>query len=275
MAENIVFIGGGNMARSLIGGLLQAQHPQQNLFVVDPNTQARQLLRSQFDIAIESTAEKVLSQADVVLLAVKPQVLKEVCVELAPIFRQRPCLVISIVAGIKLSSINHWLGGDYPIVRVMPNTPALIGEGASGLYANPKVSEKQKEIAQNIVSAVGTTVWVSSEKLLNVVTALSGSGPAYHFYFMEIMIRWATAAGLPENIAKTLTLNTAKGAALMALSNDMEVDELRRQVTSKGGTTEAALKSLESENLERLLSRALEAANQRADQLAKELGESQ
>ncbi len=275
MAENIVFIGGGNMARSLIGGLLQAAHPHENLFVVDPNLEARQLLQSQFDISIQATAENVLPQADVILLAVKPQVLKTVCEDIAPMLKQRPCLIISIVAGIELSSINQWLGSDNAIVRVMPNTPALIGEGASGLYANAKVSDKQKKSAQKILDAVGSTVWVASEKMLNVVTALSGSGPAYYFYFMEIMIHWAKAAGLPEDIAETLTLNTAKGAAMMALSSEMEVDELRRQVTSKGGTTEAALKSLESDNLEQLLSRALEAANLRADQLAKELGGNQ
>lgn len=275
MAENIVFIGGGNMARSLIGGLLQAAHPHENLFVVDPNLEARQLLQSQFDISIQATAENVLPQADVILLAVKPQVLKTVCEDIAPMLKQRPCLIISIVAGIELSSINQWLGSDNAIVRVMPNTPALIGEGASGLYANAKVSDKQKKSAQKILDAVGSTVWVASEKMLNVVTALSGSGPAYYFYFMEIMIHWAKAAGLPEDIAETLTLNTAKGAAMMALSSEMEVDELRRQVTSKGGTTEAALKSLESDNLEQLLSRALEAATLRADQLAKELGGNQ
>lgn len=275
MAENIVFIGGGNMARSLIGGLLQAAHPHENLFVVDPNLEARQLLQSQFDISIQATAENVLPQADVILLAVKPQVLKTVCEDIAPMLKQRPCLIISIVAGIELTSINQWLGSDNAIVRVMPNTPALIGEGASGLYANAKVSDKQKKSAQKILDAVGSTVWVASEKMLNVVTALSGSGPAYYFYFMEIMIHWAKAAGLPEDIAETLTLNTAKGAAMMALSSEMEVDELRRQVTSKGGTTEAALKSLESDNLEQLLSRALEAANLRADQLAKELGGNQ
>jgi pyrroline-5-carboxylate reductase len=273
MSKNISFIGGGNMARSLIGGLMQNHYPIDSFCVVDPNPDARAQLEQTFGVHTQSQVDANLAFADVLLLAVKPQVLKQVCAQIAPHLGTNSPLVISIVAGIEASTIDKWLGGDVSIVRAMPNTPALIGEGASALFANERVKPEQKQIAQEILDAVGISVWVDAEALLNVVTAVSGSGPAYFFKVMEIMLKWARMSGLSDDASRSLVLHTALGAATMALKSDHEVDELRRQVTSKGGTTEAALNCFQTEGLIQTIEHGLQAAHERAQSLAIELGD--
>jgi pyrroline-5-carboxylate reductase len=263
----IGFIGAGNMARSLAGGLINNGWPESGLLLADPLPEQRQGVESALGLKTSADNREVAARAGILVLAVKPQVMAAVARGLAETVRAKRPLVISLAAGVRLEALERWLGADLPIVRVMPNTPALIGSGASGLYANRHVSEAQREQAEAILRAVGVTVWLDNEGLLDAVTALSGSGPAYFFLVMEALEQAAVRAGLEAQQARLLTLETAYGAAKMALEGGEEPSVLRRRVTSPGGTTEAAVKVLEDGGVRRLFDEAVRAAGARAREL--------
>jgi pyrroline-5-carboxylate reductase len=266
----IGFIGGGNMAASLIGGLINSGVPVSDISVAEPDEQRRQTLEQQF--SINTTADNnVIAHNEVIVLAVKPQLLKQVCTQLdAP--PQNNHMFISIAAGIRSTDINRWLNGERAIVRCMPNTPALLQCGASGLYANEFVDDHQKHQAEKIMRAVGTAIWVDSEEQLDAVTAVSGSGPAYFFLMMEAMQQAGESLGLSAEDSQKLVLQTALGAARMASESDLSAAELRQMVTSKGGTTEQAILSFQTANFQKIVSEALKAAHDRSISLADELG---
>lgn len=272
MTAKISFIGGGNMASSLVGGLLANGYPASQICIAEPNAQKRQQLQQQFGIAVVSDGNQAVVEADVLVLAVKPQILQAVCRDLADKVQQQQPLVISIAAGIRSTDIERWLGGDCPLVRCMPNTPALLQAGATGLFANTQVDAGQKQLAEDILGAAGITLWVEQETLLDAVTAVSGSGPAYFFLLMECMQKAGEQLGLDANSARQLSLQTALGAARMATAGDDDPATLRNKVTSKGGTTEAAINCFQQNGLEELVNKALTAARDRAIELADELG---
>ena len=268
----ICCIGCGNMGRSLLGGLLANGYPRRLLSGADPDPVQREKIHSLFGIEILADSLQVIEQADIVVLAVKPQLMAATVKTIAAgLVKQRP-LIISVAAGIRLSAISAWLQQDLPVIRAMPNTPALIQAGATALYANAQVAEAQKETAETILRSVGTVVWVDDESLLDTVTALSGSGPAYFFLVMEILEQAAIELGLQPAQARLLTLETALGAAKMALESEQDTGSLRRQVTSPGGTTERALAVLMQGGIEALLRQALRAAQTRSVELADEFG---
>jgi len=266
----ISFIGGGNMARSLIGGLISNGVNPTQIRVADvvPTPPAT----AHYPIQVFTDNVKAIQDAQVVVLAVKPQQMQSVALELRPHLIDPAPLFISIAAGIRLNDLNRWLGETVPLVRVMPNTPALVRSGASALFANSQASELQKELAENILRSVGLTLWLKDEDLMDLVTALSGSGPAYFFLIMELLEKAAIDLGLPPEQASLLTIQTAFGAAKMALESNEDVSILRNRVTSKGGTTEQAIKTLHEGGIEMLLKQALIAARDRSIQLAEELG---
>ncbi|HEY3700410.1 MAG TPA: pyrroline-5-carboxylate reductase [Spongiibacteraceae bacterium] len=271
-APQLAFIGAGNMASALIGGLVKQGFAPAHIIASDPLPAMLDKLKSVAPVRTTSDNIDAVEDADVVVLAVKPQVMKQVLQPLAgALQRQRP-LIISIAAGIEIASIERWLGGNLPVVRCMPNTPALVQLGATGLFANAGVSAEQRQLADSILRAVGIALWVDKEAQLDAVTAVSGSGPAYFFLVMEAMQAAGEKLGLPAATAQQLTLQTALGAARMALDSDVDVAELRRRVTSPNGTTERAIASFESDDLRGIFRRALIACNDRSEQLAKELG---
>ena len=272
MNTSIAFIGGGNMASSLIGGLISSSESPANILVAEPNDKQRHRLTQQFDIQTTADNNDTL-KANVVVLAVKPQLLQTVCRALneALVQSDKQPLFISIAAGVRSDDIDRWLGGNQAVVRCMPNTPSLLQTGATGLYANPQVDDSQKTLAENILQAVGITLWVSKENELDAVTAVSGSGPAYFFLLMEAMQQAGIKLGLEAETAEKLVLQTALGAALMADSSDVDAATLRARVTSKGGTTEQAIKSFQEASFEQMVENALKAANDRSQTLADEL----
>ena len=270
--QTIAFIGAGNMAHSLIGGLLADDFPASRIIAADPDDDGRAALSGALGVTCTASNTEAVGHADIVVLAVKPQVLADVMREIGATARDRETLLISVAAGIRAADIARWAGGPVAIVRVMPNTPALLGCGASALFATPACSDAQREAAEAILRAVGVTVWLDDEQLLDPVTAVSGSGPAYFFYLMELIEQHATRLGLPAESARILTLQTALGAARMAMESDEPVAELRRRVTSPGGTTEAALEVLANPAFGRQVGEALEAACRRAGELAEAFG---
>lgn len=269
-APTIGFIGAGNMASSLIGGLLQQGVEASRIMASDLNEQQLAELARQAGIRTSSDNAELARECDVLVLAVKPQVMREVCQAL-PRPRKPGQLVISIAAGITCASLARWLGEDTPLVRCMPNTPALRGRGVSGLYASDLVSAQQKALAEDILNAVGISLWLEQEDLIHAVTAVSGSGPAYFFYLMEAMTDAGVQLGLPRDMAERLTLHTALGAADMAVHSDVDPAELRRRVTSPNGTTEQAIKSFTRDDLPGMVARAMEAAAERSADLSREL----
>lgn len=264
----ITFIGAGNMARSLIVGLLN-DNANVVLRVADPDRHQLDAIRQHWPAVFTTTDNiEAMQGADVVVLAVKPQIMREVVQGLAEVAQRSRPLILSVAAGIREQALNQWLGGNMPIVRCMPNTPALVQAGATGLYANPQVDESQRSLAESILRAVGITLWFADEGKLDAVTAVSGSGPAYFFLVMEAMQAAAEQLGIQAEDAHLLVVQTALGAARLALESKDSPAELRRKVTSKGGTTEAALKVLNEGGLLDLFSKALSAAEQRACELA-------
>lgn len=271
--RNIGFIGCGNMARSLIGGLIADGHPPSRISTADPDPDQRERAR-QFGIEVLDDNDAVIRDADAVVMAVKPQVLPDVIRAAAPALTEHKPLVISVAAGIRLATLRRYLSVDLPVVRVMPNTPSLIQAGAAALFAGASVTAEQRDLAEGIMRAVGLVLWLEDEAQMDAVTAVSGSGPAYFFLIMEVMIKAGEKLGLPPETARLLTLETALGAAKMALESESDPAALRRQVTSPGGTTEQALKVLlEEGDIEQLFARALGAAKRRSEELAAELGE--
>ncbi len=267
----IGFIGGGNMARSLVGGLIAGGLDATRLQVAEPDAARRAELDERFGVTTSDDNGAVASAVDVLVLAVKPQVLHAVVTRLAPVLGPRPPLLISIAAGVRAESIARWLGRPLALVRAMPNTPALVRSGATALFANPEVSANQRSRAESIMRAVGQTLWIDDEALMDAVTALSGSGPAYFFLFMEALEQAAIDLGLEPGAARLLTLETAQGAARMALSSEEGPAQLRERVTSPGGTTEAALGVFAEGGFAALIARALAAARDRSDELAVQL----
>ena len=271
MNKKIAFIGAGNMAISLIKGLLTSGYDVTKIIATSPSESNRQQVMQSVGVrCIESNIEAI-TQSDIVVLAIKPQVLASVCSNIEDTVIKHKPLVISVAAGIRSTDINRWLGGNCAVVRCMPNTPSMIQTGATGLFANSLVSTEQKSDAENILRAVGLTVWVDSDEDIDSVTALSGSGPAYYFLFMESMQKAAENMGLDKKTAKLLTIQTAFGAAKMALESTDSCEDLRKKVTSPNGTTEQAIKSFEANQLPEVVSQAMLAAKNRAISLADEL----
>ena len=270
--SNICFIGGGNMATSLIGGLIAQGHPAENICVSDPNQEQLDKLQNEFSIRVDANNHSAVDNADLVVLAVKPQVMKDVANPLAASIPAK-AIIVSIAAGINLHSLEAWLGQERAIVRCMPNTPSLIQLGASGLFANANTSTEQKTLAETVLKAAGIVQWVNNEAEIDAVTAVSGSGPAYYFLLMEAMIDAGVELGLSRKTASELTLQTALGAAQMAKQSDVDAAELRRRVTSPGGTTEQAINTFEGAHLRDIVKAALNAANTRSGELAEMLGE--
>ena len=270
--KRIAFIGGGNIARSLIGGMIADGVEPGLLCASDPDADQRAALSEKFDIETHADNRDAARGADTIVIAVKPQVLHAVARELATVHSVDQAVVISIAAGIRESDLQNWLGGRHPIVRAMPNTPALLGCGVSALYANRYVDAEQREMAESILRAVGAAIWLDDEHLMDAVTAVSGSGPAYFFLFMEVIADAARQLGLSEETARLLTVETAIGAARMALETSDDLATLRRHVTSPGGTTTAAMQVLDSDTLRELITEAVRRAHDRAAELAEEFG---
>ncbi|MEW6647494.1 MAG: pyrroline-5-carboxylate reductase [Pseudomonadota bacterium] len=269
---NIGFIGGGNMARSLIGGLVADGVAPQRLWVAEPDAERRAGLAAQFGVKVTADNNALATAVDALVLAVKPQQMQAVCGGIAAVVQQRKPLVISIAAGLRLEALQRWLGGELALVRTMPNTPALVQSGATALFATPQVNNVQRELAEGIMRAVGLTLWLDDEGQMDAVTALSGSGPAYFFLVMEAMQQAGVQLGLTADMARLLTLQTAFGAAKMALESREDAAVLRRQVTSPGGTTERAVGLLQQGGLEALFAQALAGARDRSQELAALLG---
>ena len=267
---NICFIGGGNMAQALIGGLISRGLPATRITVSDPVEKVRALLAEK-EINVTGDNSAAIQDADIVVLAVKPQVLAQVLQPLKGLVNNK--LIISIVAGAEIATLSALLGTER-IVRVMPNTPALVQTGAHGLYANASVETNDRELASQVLASTGLTIWVDSEAQIDVVTAVSGSGPAYFFYMMESMIRAGKNLGLDEKVATALTLQTALGAAQMAITSSNTPAELRKNVTSPNGTTQAALEVFDRAQISQNIQAALAAAQKRSQELAQELSES-
>lgn len=268
--SNICFIGGGNMAQALIGGLISRGLPPTRITVSDPVEQIRQLLQEK-EVHVTQDNVAAIQNADVVVLAVKPQVLATVLRPLKGLLSDK--LVISIIAGAEIQTIANLIDSNR-VVRVMPNTPALVQTGAHGIYANDVVGTSDRELTSQILAATGLTIWVNSEAQIDAVTAVSGSGPAYFFYLMESMIRAGKNLGLDEKVATALTLQTALGAAQMAITSSNTPSELRKNVTSPNGTTQAALEVFDRAQISQNIQSALAAAQKRSQELAQELSDS-
>ncbi len=269
---SITFLGGGNMAASLIGGLIADGLPTDRIAASDPSAERRDWLSSRFGIAVHEDNRQAVAGADVVVLAVKPQVMRELLSEVRDRICETNPLVVSIAAGLRTEALLRWLGCRPPLVRCMPNTPALVQSGVTALYAGEDVDEARRSLAESILRAVGITLWVEDEALLDAVTALSGSGPAYCFLLMEAMQAAGEALGLSPEQSRLLTLQTVFGAAKMALESEEGPEVLRARVTSPGGTTERALAVFEEGGFRTLVQRAMEAAAERSRELADELG---
>ena len=266
----IAFLGGGNMAQALIGGLVEKGFDPRDLSVVEVSPAARERLSARHPVHVTTAPDARAQAADTLVLAVKPQDMKAALASVAASVRGK--LVVSIAAGVKLETLSRWLGGHRKLVRCMPNTPALIGAGIAALYALPEVAAQERTAAETILAAVGEVVWLEDERLLDPVTAISGSGPAYVFWFIEQLAASGVRLGLPSATAARLALHTVLGAAKLAAASEKSASELRKDVTSKGGTTEAALKVFDEEKLAERLARALEAAARRSETLGNELG---
>ena len=267
---NITFVGGGNMAAALIGGLIGKGHAATGIRTVEIQAEARTRLGAQFGVICVDSVNAAVPLGDVVLMAVKPQQMRVAALALRPRLQRE--LVITIAAGIRTVDLSRWLGGYVTVVRCMPNTPALIGAGITGMYANAGVDADQRALAESILGAVGATIWVPEESLLDPVTAISGSGPAYVFYFIEALQQAAQEMGFSAADAKMLAVETFVGTARLAAQSPEDVAVLRERVTSKGGTTESALASMAADRVKDSIVRALHAANERAHELGEQLG---
>jgi len=266
----IAFIGGGNMAAALVAGLVRQQGTASNIHVVDPSPEALERLVQQYGVTTATAIDEQVGASEVVVLAVKPQQMRAVAAQLAPQLHGQ--LVLSIAAGIRSSDLARWLGGYEAIVRTMPNTPALIGQGVTGMVATPGVLDAQRHAADAVLRAVGQTVWLDDEALIDPVTAVSGSGPAYVFFFLEAMQEAARRMGLSDEQGRVLAQATFSGAAQLAAESHEPVEVLRQRVTSKGGTTHAAVSSMEAAGVKEAIVAAMLAAAARGKELGEELG---
>lgn len=266
--KKIGFIGGGNMASSLISGLIASGHSPQQLWVSDVNPDTLNALAKNLKVNISASNDALINDVDVVVLAVKPRVLKAVAESAAALIQQKKPLVVSIAAGITQNSLSLWLGAGVAIVRCMPNTPALVLTGATALHANKNVTAEQRNQAENIMRAVGISLWVDNESDLDAVTAVSGSGPAYYFLLMEAMEKAALEMGLSEHMARLLVQQTALGAAKIALESSESPEQLRQRVTSPGGTTQRAIETFQQGGFSELVAKALRAARDRSIEMS-------
>ncbi len=266
---NIVFIGGGNMGQALVTGLLDSGWNADSIAIVDNDQAIISNLSEKFSRShVYSQSEAALNLADVVVLAVKPQAMQTACEQIAAQCQIKRPLIISIAAGVLINSIDTWLGGELPIIRSMPNTPALVQSGVTGLFANTEATAEQRELAYEILRSVGAALWIENESLLDAVTALSGSGPAYFFYLIEAMMEAGQSLGLNETQARELTVATATGAAKLISKSDQSAQALRLAVTSKGGTTEAAINTLQQYDMKKIIETAIKNAAARSQQLS-------
>ena len=270
----IGFIGAGNMAYALIKGLLNNGFDANQINISDPNEELLLNRESELKVTTYSDNTSLLINSDIIFFAVKPQVLSSVCLELKGVVKSKH-LFVSIVAGIRSSDINRWLGGNFALIRTMPNTPALFQSGVTGLFANEVVDNEQKSLVESILSAVGECFWVNEEKLIDAITAISGSGPAYFFLLMESMKQAGMALGLDEETANSLSIQTAYGASLMANKTGKDSRTLRTEVTSPNGTTQSAIESFQDQNFEGIVANATRAAYDRARELSNELGDAE
>ncbi len=268
--QKIGFIGGGNMASSLLSGLIASGHSPQHLWVSDINPETLTTLAKNLNVNTSASNDELINAVDVVVLAVKPQTLGSVAKSAASLIQQKKSLVVSIAAGISQHSLSQWLGADTAIVRCMPNTPALVLTGATALHANLQVTPEQRNLAENIMRSVGIALWVNEESELDAVTAVSGSGPAYYFLLMEAMEKAALELGLNEVTARLLVQQTALGAAKIGLESSESPEQLRKRVTSPGGTTQKAIETFEQGGFTELVSKALHAARDRSIEMSKE-----
>lgn len=266
--STIAFIGGGNMARSLIGGLIARDTAAADIRVSEPVDALRDALARDFGVGVGADNAAAASGAGLWLLAVKPQVMRAVCEALAPLAQAERPLVVSIAAGITAAQLQRWLGGGVAVVRAMPNTPALLGAGVTGLFGSAEVDANGRERAANLLASAGKTVWIDDEPRMDAVTAVSGSGPAYIFLLAEAMEAAALAEGLPAGAARTLVLETVLGAARMLTESGEDPAELRRRVTSPGGTTQAAIETFERGGFRALVADAIRNATARGGQLS-------
>ena len=267
--SSIVFIGGGNMASCIIGGMVAEGFEPSDITVSVPTQSSRDRLAAGFGILVTDNNRSAVANADVVVLAVKPQIFQSVAEDLATAIPTK-AVVVSVAAGISIESMHTWLGDSIAIVRAMPNTPSLVRVGATGLYANQATDTSQQEIVRAMFEAVGYCCWVDTEAQINAVIAVSGSGPAYFFRILEIMQSVGQELGLSEDVARQLASQTALGAAQMAKSSDLSPAQLRKQVTSPGGTTERALSSFQQDNLDAIFRKAMKSAVTRAEQMSKD-----
>ena len=267
--DNIAFIGGGNMASAIIGGLLKRGAPAASIQVVEPLDEQRQKLKEQFGVQLHAAPNAQLASAALVVWAIKPQIFKDAALQTR--FHTKTALHLSVAAGITSSSIARWLDTDH-VVRAMPNTPALVGKGMTALYARPAVSDAGRTLADRVIKTTGQRLWLDDEDQLDAVTALSGSGPAYVFYFIEAMIEAGVLMGLNREQAHQLAVGTFVGSAALAKASTEPIEILRSRVTSKGGTTYAAITSMEQDDIKALFIRAMQAARQRAHELGDEFG---
>ncbi|TCZ83930.1 pyrroline-5-carboxylate reductase [Lysobacter sp. N42] len=266
--SSIAFIGGGNMARSLIGGLVARGHDPRLIRVAEPVQALREALAADFGVAVCERAVEAAQDASVWLMAVKPQVMRDVCDGLRDLARTQAPLVVSIAAGITSAQLDRWLGGAAAVVRAMPNTPSLLGQGVTGLFAREDVTPLQRAEASALLEAGGPTVWIGDEALMDAVTAVSGSGPAYVFLLAEAMQAAAERQGLPAEAASLLVRQTIAGAAAMLMQAGEAPQVLRARVTSPGGTTQAAIETFQAGGFEALVDHAIDAATARGRQLS-------
>lgn len=262
-----VFIGGGNMATAIIAGLINKGTVPADICVADPSSERLAVLAKQYAVRTVTDNHQALDAVDVLILAVKPQVMQQVCVSLASKVQEHKPLIISVAAGLPAELINGWLGGDLAVVRVMPNTPAMVGVGMTGLWANERVSAEQRQLAEDIFASVGEVLVVDDQQQLHDITAISGSGPAYFYLFMEAMTEQALAMGFDSRQAKRLVAQTALGAAQMVLTQGKPGD-LKRNVMSPGGTTERAIALFEAQGLPKMVVDAMQACRDRSVELA-------
>lgn len=262
------------MATSLMSGLIASGYQPHQLWVSDVNKANLQSHSERLQVNVSTDNLEIAQQVDVLVLAVKPQILRDVCLQIASVVSQRQILVISIAAGINQHSLTQWLGAGNAIVRCMPNTPALVMTGATALHANSQVSKPQRDLAESVLRSVGLTLWVDQEEKLDAVTAVSGSGPAYYFLLMEAMEQAALDLGLDESAARLLTQQTALGAAKIALESAESPTVLRERVTSPGGTTQKAIETLQAHDFAGLVSKAMHAARDRSIEMSEQLGAS-
>lgn len=269
--RTIAFIGAGNMASAIFGGMIEAGYPADRIIATARSRDTLEALEQRYGVTTTQDNADAVARADVIVLGVKPQMMHDVCQALAPAVQERKPLVISVAAGITCDSLERWLGGELAIIRCMPNTPSLVGVGASGLYATSRVTDVQRALMDEMLTAVGIVEWVEEEGLLEAVTGISGSGPAYFFLFIEALEAAGIELGLDAETARRLAIQTGRGAAQMAFTSEHEPAELRRRVCSPNGTTERAINSFEGDGLREIVSRAAKASSARAAELAREL----